>query len=172
MGEYSFGQTALQPHMANLGANWGTPSSGPTTANFGIPSYTPSNAYTSSGSLSNLLTTSGNNANNFSIDSMGFKGMNNAAPETTFGMTGQDIGLGLGAINIGTGIAGLVAQFGSLDVAKKNLAFQKNSFNKNYDAQKQTANNRIVDQRVSRNAAMGEAAAMAAYGDVNKKLIV
>jgi hypothetical protein len=78
-------------------------------------------------------------------------------------MLGED---GWGSLALGGVKAGMGAYFGfkQLGAAKDQLNFQKESFNKNYDAQKRTTNAEMRDRQTNRNASQpGQHQKTAAY---------
>lgn len=76
-----------------------------------------------------------------------------------------------GAVGVGTGIADIISKFGALGVAKDNLKFQKNAFNKNYNATKKTANNRINARYAERLNNYGKKETERLYGTVDSRRI-
>lgn len=105
-------------------------------------------------------TPNGNGINSFSnqLDAGNFT--NESAGTNAFGPDGWT-SLALGGVQAGMG-----AYFGfkQLGAAKDQLNFQKESFNKNYDAQKRTTNAEMRDRQTNRNASQpGQHQKTAAY---------
>ena len=114
-------------------------------------------------------------------------GFSNPTESTTGNPTGLNLGASAGGgspkiamtdkINAGVGVfnaaLGAISAYKALKLGKENLAFQKDSFNKNFEAMKRTTNAELADRQRSRvqydadngtNSNMSVADYMAKYG--------
>lgn len=175
---FSTGQQQVAPSLANQSFNNVDTSS---LLNYG--DYTSPLANNSFGNSlssygSNAVSSNFANNNTFGLDSFNFNSQGTGSLSTPLlskagGIFDSIGGLKgtLGLASAGIGLANAIGQFGAAKTAKKSLQFQKDAFNKNYNATKKTTNSRIRDRRAERIYNYGNAETIARYGKLDDRLI-